>query len=435
MPSTSEDDKGYRDRDYGLAVGQLARIIDAATPVDIDFDSEITPPESLMGRTYVRGVATQLIGEGGRGKTTLTILECVGMAVGKNLLTGEDLPRPLKIWLCTLDDLKDQTYAQIRAVVRKYDLDRSKVWDNLKLSFDQTERHLVYTSRGPVDPVIDHIVTELLDGFFDVLVVDPLMESHSGGEDSTQSQHDLVTVYKKIAARANVAVRVNHHTSKLINPYRKAQGRGYGSGEGVARHTTHLYPLPPTVCDREGKPRDSLFALHHGKSNLFAPTRDREFFEVISCDYEGGTDPKHTVGVAVPFTLKKKAAESGKRYPMSFNQLDVLEDFVNGPYSYGFTNEETCEYGFRTSPKTTKGTWIGEAVAAVLFNNAAPREWTKEELDTAAKVVKQLEKLKVLVPEPKDVPTGKRPDGTSSGTKKIDFYGKVHIPEDAEDWE
>src|SRR5262245_2165815 len=45
----------------------------------------------LFGRHYIRGTIGATIGAGGRAKTTKGLLEFVGMACGRNLLTGEHL--------------------------------------------------------------------------------------------------------------------------------------------------------------------------------------------------------------------------------------------------------------------------------------------------------------------------------------------------------
>src|SRR5580704_10986529 len=63
----------------------------------------IPPRQWLHAGHYIRGYVSATIAPGGLGKTSLQLVEAVGMAAGRNLLGGEGKP-PLNVWYWNLED-------------------------------------------------------------------------------------------------------------------------------------------------------------------------------------------------------------------------------------------------------------------------------------------------------------------------------------------
>ena len=63
-------------------------------------ESQIPPRKFLFGKHYMRGVVSATIAPGGRCKTTISMIEGVSKACGRNLMTGKPLEEgPLTVLL------------------------------------------------------------------------------------------------------------------------------------------------------------------------------------------------------------------------------------------------------------------------------------------------------------------------------------------------
>jgi AAA domain len=69
----------------------------------------IPPRQFLHAGHYIRGFLSATIGPGGLGKTSLQLVEAVGMVIGRDLLKGIISSRQLNVWYWNLEDPQDET--------------------------------------------------------------------------------------------------------------------------------------------------------------------------------------------------------------------------------------------------------------------------------------------------------------------------------------
>jgi AAA domain len=67
----------------------------------------IPPRQWLHAGHYIRGFLSATIAPGGLGKTSLQLVEAVGMVCGRDLLKGTTVP-PLNVWYWNLEDPRDE---------------------------------------------------------------------------------------------------------------------------------------------------------------------------------------------------------------------------------------------------------------------------------------------------------------------------------------
>jgi AAA domain-containing protein len=83
----------------------------------------IPPREWLFGRHYIRGAVSATIGAPGRLKSTTVLTEIVGMAVGRDLMTGEALASgPLRAAYLNGEEVQDELDRRVAAICQHFGL-------------------------------------------------------------------------------------------------------------------------------------------------------------------------------------------------------------------------------------------------------------------------------------------------------------------------
>jgi RecA-family ATPase len=172
----------------------------------------------LFGRHYIRKTIGATIGGGGRGKTTLGLLEFVGMACGRNLLTGEEIT-PLRVWCLNGEEDQDELDRRVAAICQRYEIDAAKCGGRLFVQSvrDKPIRFATLIKNVAVLDcnLLDQFEAEITAKRIDVFGLDPLISFHSVAE-STNEHMDLLLKegLGGIASRTDSAGEVFHHPGK-----------------------------------------------------------------------------------------------------------------------------------------------------------------------------------------------------------------------------
>jgi RecA-family ATPase len=165
-----------------------------AMPYSWPDPARIPPREFLFGRHYIRKAVGATVGGGGRAKTTLGTCEAVGMASGRNLLTGERV-KPLRAWLVNGEETQDELDRRVAATCQLYSVTKADCDGRL---FVQSVRGKSWRLATLIKnlPVLDltllqKIEAEITAKKIDVLMLDPWVSFHSVGE-STNEHMDLL---------------------------------------------------------------------------------------------------------------------------------------------------------------------------------------------------------------------------------------------------
>ena len=79
----------------------------------------IKPRQWLHAKHYIRGFVSATVAPGGLGKSSLQLVEAVGMTAGRDLLKGTTA-RPLKVWYWNLEDPREEIDRRIAAIMLHY---------------------------------------------------------------------------------------------------------------------------------------------------------------------------------------------------------------------------------------------------------------------------------------------------------------------------
>ncbi len=220
------------------------------------------------------GFITATIAQGGVGKSTLVILECLSIATNR-ALTGATVKQTGPVWYFNGEDPDDELGRRILAAAQFYgisteDLAKFHVSSgrDYPLSIADSERGTVTVNQAKVDEVCKYIT----DHGILLLCVDPFVHFHHCEENSNSEMAVVMQAISRIAERTGVAVNLVHHTSKgagVAGDMDKSRGASSISGE--ARMMRHVQTMSEDECGEWGisvEDRKMYVGVYEAKANM-----------------------------------------------------------------------------------------------------------------------------------------------------------------------
>jgi hypothetical protein len=280
------------------------------SPLDFDAMMAVEPRKFLYGKHYIRKFVSTSVAPGGVGKSSVSLVECVSMAIGRGLL-DETVKRPLKVYYWNGEDPIDEVYRRIRAIIKHYDLTTEEIGrlrENLFVDSARVEGKkikLAVQDKSSVviaKPLVNSIVGELIDKDIDVMVVDPFVASHSVSENDNNAIADVAYTWSGIADATSCAVDLIHHVRKTNGAEITVEdGRGARALLDAARSARVFNPMSNEDAGNAGVSKPWLyFREDSGKSNL-APRAVAKWRKMEGCNIANGTEDEpggDDVGVA-----------------------------------------------------------------------------------------------------------------------------------------
>ncbi len=273
----------------------------------------IPPRQWLHAGHYVRGFLSATIAPGGLGKTSLQLIEAVGMAIGRDLLTGTTA-LPLKVWYWNLEDPCDEIERRIAAILLHYKIDPAKLGSQLFVNSDEP---LVIATKIKdaivvAEPIVNELTAEMLRLGIDVIIVDPFVSSHKVPENDNGAIDTVAKTWVGIAKTCNSANELAHHVRKpssgSASEITVDDARGAGSLKDAGRSVRVLNTMSKEEAERIGvKPdqRRRYFRVDAGKANMKPPAENTEWRKLVSVPLDNGI-PEHEgdwVGVVTAWKM------------------------------------------------------------------------------------------------------------------------------------
>lgn len=260
----------------------------------------IPPRPWVYGRHMIRKQVSVTVAPGGVGKSSLTLVEALCLATGRQLL-GEWVPQDgLRAWVYNLEDPRDELDRRVIGAMIHHGVTPDQVGGRLFLDTGR-ERPLctAVDIRGEVTivrPEIDALATALTARQIDVLIVDPFVSSHRVSENSSGAIDLVAKEWARLADRCNCAIELVHHTRKTGGADATTEdGRGSTALMGAARSGRVLNKMSEDDRKKAGVDSDpaTYFGIDRDKANL-APVGKRQWIRMASVDLGQGDH----VGVA-----------------------------------------------------------------------------------------------------------------------------------------
>jgi hypothetical protein len=269
----------------------------AAAPADIwdDDDDPIPPRGWLLGNTFCRQFLSELIADGGTGKTALRIAQYLSCATGRKL-TGEHVFVRCRILLICLEDGKDELRRRLRAARLRYGITATEVKDWLYLWTPRGIRLMEIDERGKA--VLGELDRQLRQQIelhkIDLVGIDPFVKSHGAPENDNSAIDTIATLLAAIAQEYDCAVDVVHHTRKgRSDPGNADLGRGASSLKDAGRIVDTLTPMSreeAELFNLDDRERGHLIRLDDGKVNLVPRATDATWFKLVGVNLDNSTE-------------------------------------------------------------------------------------------------------------------------------------------------
>lgn len=316
-------------------------------------DPALIPPRPwLYGQHLLRGQASVTVAPGGLGKSSLSVVEGLAMATGRDLLGDTVHATNLSIWLFNLEDPREELERRIAAAMQYHSITGDDLGGRLFIDSGR-ERELctaIQTRDGArvIEPAFDDLARQIRARNIDVLVVDPFVSSHQVSENDNGAIDLVAKKWAQLADECECSIELIHHTRKTNGEDATTEAaRGASALLAAARSGRVLNRM--TSHDREsaGIPatdKTTYFAVTRDKANL-SPAGDRQWRHIVPVQLANGD----SVGVAEAWT-----------WPDTFDGMTVkdllaVQNAIKGKYPR-FSDQ-------------AGGDWVGVVVADVLGMN------------------------------------------------------------------
>jgi AAA domain len=260
----------------------------------------------VYGKHYIRQFLGVTAAQTKVGKSSLILVEAVAMASGRNLL-GVEPSRPMRVWYWNGEDPQDELDRRVAAICLHYNIDPSIVERNLFLDSGRDTEIIVATQtrEGTViaTPVEAALTAALIEGQFDVFILDPAVSVHHVSENDNMAIDGVAKTFGRIAGKANVAIEAVHHTRKLGGVAATMEdARGASAWTAAARDVRVLNRMTTDEGKNAGieTGRERLYFRADSDGNL-SPAAATSWFHLASVGLGNHSGPsandQDTVGV------------------------------------------------------------------------------------------------------------------------------------------
>jgi len=264
-----------------------------ATPFIPKDPSQIPARNWLHGNHLIRKNVSVTVAPGGVGKSSLTIVQALELATGRQVL-GHSNAGPMNVWIFNLEDERLELERRIAAAQKHHQISDQEIGDRLFLDTGR-EQELILANqlRDEVrleTRVIEELKSQLLERSIDVLIIDPFVSSHRVNEMDNGKIDIVAKQWIRIAEECNCAIELVHHTRKLNGIEASTDAsRGASSLINAARSARVLQRLSDQELEEAGVAADgcTYFSVKRDKSNL-AKSGGRETYRTVSVDLGQG---------------------------------------------------------------------------------------------------------------------------------------------------
>lgn len=258
----------------------------------------IPPREWLYGFHYMRRMVSMTAGAGGGGKSSMTMVEAVSMAIGRDLLRGKwALPTgALRVWVHNGEDPMDELQRRLVAICMEHGVEPNEVADNLFLTSGRDTRIIVAEELDgtvvQIPAVREQVVQQMREQAIDVMILDPFIATHAVNENNNPAMEKVMWEWRAVAEQANVAVEIVHHFRKGNgNEASSEDVRGASALLGACRSVRIASPMSQPEAERyaiDVKERRRYFWLQNPKANMRPPTDERLWRQLVSVSLGNG---------------------------------------------------------------------------------------------------------------------------------------------------
>jgi hypothetical protein len=269
----------------------------------------IPPREFYLGKQYQRGAVSGTMAPGGRGKSSLVLVEAVAMATGRSLLNEEPLRR-LKVWYHNGEENWDELCRRLEAACHYYGVTHAELEGWLCLTNPQRfPLRVAEVGSGdrfvPDRNLLAHMYEEIRTNEFEVVSLDPLITLHGVPESNPVMMRGVMDIFRDMAASLNCSTEVVGHTRKppigFDGELTAYDTRGSGAIVDALRSVRMLNLMTSSEAEEAGVQeyeRERHVRVTPAKRNYSATAAPPNWIKIENLLISNGDD----VGVVIPWT-------------------------------------------------------------------------------------------------------------------------------------
>ena len=358
-PSNYDDFDYYPPEQEGEPEIVQEPVVADAWPTPVRFISESLLPRRrwVYAHHHIRGFVSVTASAGGIGKTSLTMVEAMAVALGKNLL-GEDVKEQTNAWVINLEDPRVELELRLAAAMRHYGIKHADIAGKLFMDGeDDIGITLAVENRDGIvqnDEFLAFMIRKIKENNIGLVIIDPFVSVHEVNENSNTAIQVVVAMLRKLARETDAAIHVVHHVRKGNGDDATIDSvRGAGALIGAARAARVINRVSSADASRLGVPEveaRGLFRVDDGKANLAPPAEAAVYRRMIGVKL----DNDEWVGVAATYELPDQWAGMTDRVAN-----DILNLIDAGP-------EDGEKWSLRPQDKSR---WVGTVIMKYKFSN------------------------------------------------------------------
>jgi hypothetical protein len=271
--------------------------------------------ECLYGGHYYRKFLSTTAGQGGRGKTSLALVEAIAMAIQRPLL-GVLVPKRLRVWYWNGEDPREEVERRILAICKHFKIDQVELAKWLCIDSGRETPIRIADQQGNktvFGPDGQALTKALKVDEIDVLVLDPFVKTHGVPENDNGAIDRVARQFAETADEANCVIELPCHVRKASGAARSEitvdDLRGAGSLVDAARANRVINVMTAeeaTAAQVKPAQRKHYFRVDTGKANMTPPAEAATWFKIISVPLDNGPAPGidgDSVGVVISWQL------------------------------------------------------------------------------------------------------------------------------------
>ena len=262
-----------------------------ATPLAPLVFEEIPRRDWVVMRRLIRKFVTILFGAGGLNKSSFTMQEAIGVALGR-CLNGEpfSVKQSGRVWIYNNEDPIDELRRRLAAICINWNITPGDLQPRLFLDSGLDRRLIVMKQEHRIaiaTPDADALAAEIQRNAIDLLIVDPFIRVHQVDENDNPAIDAVIEQFSKIASRCNCCISLVHHGRKTPPGAVKTTGnadnaRGASALKDAVRLAHELTEMTEHDAERLGvgdAERPWLIRLDDAKNNMSPPAENAIWFK------------------------------------------------------------------------------------------------------------------------------------------------------------
>ena len=291
--------------------------------------ANILPREWLVDHLCLKKYITGLVAPGGVGKSSLALALGISVASNNDIL-NLGVRKQANVLIINNEDSLDELKRRIAGITTQFGICTSSLEKTFFYKSGYEKKYMLSEmSEGcqKETAFAGDLIKYMLEKEIGLLIVDPFVSTHNAPENDNTAMDQVMSIYRKIAAKTGAAITLIHHTRKQQDTKGSSAGnadiaRGASALKDAVRVVATLTPMSKDEAKAltfDAQKRSRHFRLDLAKQNFSPACVNAWWFRMESCLIGNG---EH-VGVPVPVNLKPLFSNSAGK--VKWDDLSVAE--------------------------------------------------------------------------------------------------------------